>query len=199
MALGLTGGVATGKSTAAEVLASLGAKVIDADRIAHEVLEPEGEAYPDVVAFFGRSILTDEGKIDRQRLGRIVFSSPDKRQQLEKITHPHIISEIEKRLEKARDSNKIVLEAPLLFEAGLENLIEEIWVISARLELQIARLKNRDGLDREEALKRIKAQLSLKEKMKRADLVIKNNGTRKEFEEKIEKAWKGWLSRKGGA
>jgi len=196
MALGLTGGLATGKSTAAEILASLGAEIIDADRIAHQVLAPEGEAYSQVAASFGRSILTDEGKIDRKELGRIVFSSPDKRKQLEKLTHPHITAEIEKQLKNARNSSKTVLEAPLLFEAGLENLVEEIWVISARLELQVERLKERDGLSREESLRRINAQLALTEKQKRADLVINNNGTREEFKEKIEKAWDDWLRRR---
>ncbi len=196
MALGLTGGLATGKSTAAEILASLGAEIIDADRIAHQVLEPEGEAYSDVVAYFGRTILTEDGKVDRKKLGRIVFSSPDRRQQLEKLTHPHILAEIERRLEEARESSRIVLEAPLLFETGLEKLVEETWVISARLEIQIARLKRRDGLDREEALRRINAQLSLKEKRKRADLVIENNSTKAELKEKVAKAWKDWLSRR---
>ena len=196
MALGLTGGLATGKSTAAEILASLGAEIIDADRIAHQVLEPEGEAYSDVVAYFGRTILIEDGKVDRKKLGRIVFSSPDKRQQLEKLTHPHILAEIERRLEEARESSRIVLEAPLLFETGLEKLVEETWVISARLEIQIARLKRRDGLDREEALRRINAQLSLKEKRKRADLVIENNSTIVELKEKVAKAWKDWLSRR---
>ncbi len=196
MALGLTGGLATGKSTAAEILASLGAEIIDADRIAHQVLEPEGEAYSDVVAYFGRTILIEDGKVDRKKLGRIVFSSPDKRQQLEKLTHPHILAEIERRLEEARESSRIVLEAPLLFETGLEKLVEETWVISARLEIQIARLKRRDGLDREEALRRINAQLSLKEKRKRADLVIENNSTKAELKEKVAKAWKDWLSRR---
>ena len=196
MALGLTGGLATGKSTAAEILASLGAEIIDADRIAHQVLEPEGEAYSDVVAYFGRTILIEDGKVDRKKLGRIVFSSPDRRQQLEKLTHPHILAEIERRLEEARESSRIVLEAPLLFETGLEKLVEETWVISARLEIQIARLKRRDGLDREEALRRINAQLSLKEKRKRADLVIENNSTKAELKEKVAKAWKDWLSRR---
>ncbi len=195
MALGLTGGLATGKSTAAEILASLGAEIIDADRIAHQVLEPEGEAYSDVVAHFGRSILTEDGRVDRKKLGRIIFSSPVKRQQLEKLTHPHILEKIERRLEEDRDSSRIVLEAPLLFETGLEKLVQEIWVISARLENQIARLKRRDGLDREEALRRINAQLSLKEKRKRADLVIENNGSKAELKEKVVKAWKDWLSR----
>ena len=195
MALGLTGGLATGKSTAAEILASLGAEIIDADRIAHQVLEPEGEAYSDVVAHFGRSILTEDGRVDRKKLGRIIFSSPVKRQQLEKLTHPHILEKIERRLEEDRDSSRIVLEAPLLFETGLEKLVQEIWVISARLENQIARLKRRDGLDREEALRRINAQLSLKEKRKRADLVIENNGSKAELKEKVVKVWKDWLSR----
>ncbi|MGM0419863.1 MAG: dephospho-CoA kinase [Bacillota bacterium] len=196
MALGLTGGIATGKTTVAEILAELGAEIIDADKIAHRVLQPDGDAYVDVVAYFGRSILQENGEIDRKKLGEIVFSNKNLRQHLEKLTHPHIIARIKSQLKEIEDEYMAVLVAPLLYEAGLEDLVDNIWVVYASLPTQIKRLKERDGLSRIEATNRIDAQLSLDKKKERADKVIYNEGTKQELRLEVEEAWQDWLERR---
>lgn len=195
MALGLTGGIATGKTTVAEMLAELGAEIIDADKIAHEVLQLDGEAYEDVVAYFGRSILRANGEIDRKKLGEMVFSNENLRQHLEKLTHPYIIDRIRSQLKETEDEHETVLVAPLLYEAGLEDLVDSVWVVYASLPIQIKRLKERDGLSRGEARNRIDAQLSLDKKKEMADKVIYNEGTKQELRLSVEEAWQDWLER----
>jgi len=191
MALGLTGGIAAGKTTATNILKNLGAKIIDADKIAHKIMEPEGPAYSDVVQFFGNNILDEDGSINRKKLGEIVFNNSELRQQLEKITHPIILREIKGKL-KENSENNTVLVAPLLFEVGIDNLVEEVWVIYCSRETQIKRLRNRDNITREAAKVRINAQMSLEKKIKQADLAIENEGSLKEFERKLKDAWEKW-------
>ncbi|MGM0413720.1 MAG: dephospho-CoA kinase [Bacillota bacterium] len=189
MALGLTGGIATGKTTAANILKDFGAEIVDADKIAHKIMEPDGPAYSDVVQFFGNNILNDDGSINRNKLGEIVFSNSELRQKLEKITHPIIIKEIEKRLE---NDNNIVLVAPLLFEVGLERLVDVVWVIYCSRLTQIKRLKNRDNLDDNAANIRIDAQMPLQEKIENADLAIENEGSIEDLKSKLRVAWEKW-------
>lgn len=189
MALGLTGGIATGKTTAANILKDFGAEIVDADKIAHKIMEPDGPAYSDVVQFFGNNILNDDGSINRNKLGEIVFSNSELRQKLEKITHPIIVKEIEKRLE---NDNNIVLVAPLLFEVGLERLVDVVWVIYCSRLTQIKRLKNRDNLDDNAANIRIDAQMPLQEKIKNADLAIENEGSIEDLKSKLRVAWEKW-------
>lgn len=189
MALGLTGGIATGKTTAANILKDFGAEIVDADIIAHKIMEPDGPAYSDVVQFFGNNILNDDGSINRNKLGEIVFSNSELRQKLEKITHPIIIKEIEERLE---NDNNIVLVAPLLFEVGLERLVDVVWVIYCSRLTQIKRLKNRDNLDDNAANIRIDAQMPLQEKIENADLAIENEGSIEELKSKLRVAWEKW-------
>ena len=191
MALGLTGGIAAGKTTATNILKNLGAKIIDADKIAHKIMEPEGPAYSDVVQFFGNNILDEDGSINRKKLGEIVFNNSELRQQLEKITHPIILREIKGKF-KEDSENNTVLVAPLLFEVGIDNLVEEVWVIYCSRETQIKRLRNRDNITREAAKVRINAQMSLEKKIKQADLAIENEGSLKEFERKLKDAWEKW-------
>lgn len=189
MALGLTGGIATGKTTAANILKDFGAEIVDADKIAHKIMEPDGPAYSDVVQFFGNNILNDDGSINRNKLGEIVFSNSELRQKLEKITHPLIVKEIEKRLE---NDNNIVLVAPLLFEVGLERLVDVVWVIYCSRLTQIKRLKNRDNLDDNAANIRIDAQMPLQEKIENADLAIENEGSIEDLKSKLRVAWEKW-------
>lgn len=189
MALGLTGGIATGKTTAANILKDFGAEIVDADKIAHKIMEPDGPAYSDVVQFFGNNILNDDGSINRNKLGEIVFSNSELRQKLEKITHPIIVKEIEKRLE---NDNNIVLVAPLLFEVGLERLVDVVWVIYCSRLTQIKRLKNRDNLDDNAANIRIDAQMPLQEKIENADLAIENEGSIEDLKSKLRVAWEKW-------
>lgn len=189
MALGLTGGIATGKTTAANILKDFGAEIVDADKIAHKIMEPDGPAYSDVVQFFGNNILNDDGSINRNKLGEIVFSNSELRQKLEKITHPLIVKEIEMRLE---NDNNIVLVAPLLFEVGLERLVDVVWVIYCSRLTQIKRLKNRDNLDDNAANIRIDAQMPLQEKIENADLAIENEGSIEDLKSKLRVAWEKW-------
>lgn len=191
MALGLTGGIATGKTTAANILKELGAIIIDADKIAHKIMEPEGPAYSDVVQFFGNNILDEDGSINRKKLGEIVFNNSELRQKLEKITHPIILREIKDRLKENSDNN-LVLVAPLLFEVGIDDLVEKVWVIYCRRETQIKRLENRDDITREAAKLRINAQMSLEKKIEQADFTIENEGSIEELESKLKDAWEKW-------
>ena len=190
MKIGLTGGVATGKSTAAQMLKELGAPVIDADKINHQLLASGTEVWSKVVDCFGEEILTSGGEIDRQKLGSIVFDSSEAREKLEAITHPYIIKELKQRMEETLATSPVVVaEVPLLIEADLMDLFNRIWVVYADREVQISRLKERNGYDRKTAQSRIAAQLDLEKKLNYADRVIDNTGSRQDLEEKVERAW----------
>jgi len=190
MIIGLTGGIASGKSTAAEYLEKKGAAVIDADKISHKISRKGEKGWQRVVEEFGEKILKDNGKLDRKKLAEIVFSDPNKRQKLEALLHPIIISEMKQSAQKYISEGKIVLfMAPLLFEAGLDRFCDEVWLIAADEDEQIKRLKKRDGLSAEEASKRINAQMSMDEKKKRSDIIIKNNGSLKKLKLNLDKHW----------
>lgn len=188
MIIGLTGGIATGKSTAARILEDLGARVIDADKIAHEIMEKGEPGYRQVVGHFGEQILTKDCEIDRRRLGETVFDDPQERRKLEELTHPLIIREIKERIERA-SAEVIIIEAPLLYEAGLDDFMDRVWVVACDRETQIERLQERDGLAAREAEKRIEAQMPLEEKCRRADRVIENNGDIEDLKENIFFVW----------
>ncbi|MGM0411246.1 MAG: dephospho-CoA kinase [Bacillota bacterium] len=191
MIIGLTGGIATGKSTVANILKSLGSYVIDADKISHEILDKSKEAYKAVVEEFGKNILDENEKIDRKKLGKEVFSENKKLQKLENITHPFILREIKKKIEKNKNEHKhLVLDAPLLFETNLDEVVDCTILIVCDYSIQIKRIKNRDGLSVEEAKKRIDAQMPLSEKKKLADEIISNNGSREELIYKVLRKWK---------
>ncbi|HKL75231.1 MAG TPA: dephospho-CoA kinase [Halanaerobiales bacterium] len=191
MIIGLTGGIAAGKSTVARILASLGAYIINADKIGHNILEKNKNAYNDVIDEFGEIIAKNNGKIDRKKLGEIVFSDKDKLKKLENITHPYIIEEIKyETKEKIKDYHHLVLDVPLLFETGLENIVDITWVVVCSYEKQIERIAKRDGLSREEAKKRIASQMETSQKVKLADFVIYNNGNKKELNNKVLRKWR---------
>jgi dephospho-CoA kinase len=176
---GLTGGVASGKSTAARMFEKLGAKIIDADRIGHEFLAPPSPAYPDIVQRFGGEILDPAGKINRQRLGALVFADPEKLNTLNAIVHPRIIARVEelaKQLARENARAVILADAALIFEAGIAGRFEKVIVAWCRPEQQIARLMHK-GLTREDAESRIRAQIPVEEKRLRADFVIDSSGS----------------------
>ncbi len=176
--VGLTGGIATGKSTVARILEDrLGVPVINSDQIARDVVKKGRVGYKRVVEVFGHGILDNSGEIDRAKLGKLVFDDPQKRRLLESILHPLITQEIDRRLkEKEQEDHKlIVLEIPLLFEKGLQNRVDYTVVVYAPEEQQLERLMQRDGLSLEEAKKRLKAQIPIDEKVKLADFVIDNS------------------------
>ncbi|MEW6188762.1 MAG: dephospho-CoA kinase [Actinomycetota bacterium] len=189
--IGVTGGIATGKSTVAKLLASRGAKVIDADQISREVMMPKSEVWEKIIAHFGRGILLSDGSIDRRNLGKIVFSDPQELEVLNRITHPTIIKVIEDKLEelkRAREDQVIVLDCPLLIEAQLLPWVDEVVVVTTKEETQIKRLKEK-GLSAEEARARMRAQISQEERIKFADHIVENDGTLDELREKVDKLW----------
>lgn len=177
--IGLTGSIATGKSTVASMFIDIGIPVIDADRIAREVVEPGEEAYKKVVETFGEEILLEDRSLNRPKLGRIVFSDEEKRNQLNSIVHPAI----RKRMLEKRDAylkngeGCVVLDIPLLFESKLEHFVDKIIVVYVDEDVQLKRLLERNQLTKEEALERIRSQMPVKDKIELADAVIDNNGT----------------------
>ena len=177
MLIGLTGGIASGKSLAAEELKRLGAYLIDADEIAREVVKPGLPAYLDIVKEFGKGILNADKTIDRKALGKVVFSNPEIRKRLEQITHPRILDEINKNVKTVKGKNPdaiIVVDAALLIEAGLHKKMDKVIVVYADEKTQIERMMKRDNFTMDEAKNRISAQIPLQEKRKYADFVIEN-------------------------
>jgi dephospho-CoA kinase len=173
--VGLTGGVATGKSTVANMFKKCGAPVIDADLLARQVVQPGKPAWRAIVKVFGKTILNPDRSLNRQALGSIVFRNPKKRQQLERIIHPRVARE-QRRLVRLIAKNKsravVIYEVPLLFEAGVHKRVDQIIVVTANRETQITRLKKRNGLSRAEALRRINSQMALAKKIQQADHVL---------------------------
>lgn len=177
---GLTGGIASGKSTAAAVLAAAGAHLIDADRIAREIVRRGTPFYERILAHFGRSIAGTDGELDRRRLAAVVFSDPRERAVLEAIVHPGVREECARRVEAIRRTSPAavtILDVPLLFEAGMDRGLAAVIVVYVPEQIQIERLMRRDHLASEEALARIRAQMPLDQKRARATHVIDNSGT----------------------
>jgi dephospho-CoA kinase len=171
---GLTGGIASGKSTVAGFLREVGVPVLDADQLGHQVLDKEGEAYGPVVAEFGEDILTDGGQIDRQKLGGKVFDNAESRAKLEAITHPAIARLVSKGLEliEARGIDLCFYEAALLVETGIYKSLEGLVLVSCSMETQMRRIIARDRISREAAAARIASQYPLEEKVAMADYVV---------------------------
>jgi dephospho-CoA kinase len=191
LVVGLTGGIATGKSTVGKMFARLGARRIDTDRLAREVVEPGQPGLAAVVARFGGEVLTADGRLDRKALGKIVFHDAGLRKELEAILHP-LIGELmreELRAAEAAGDCIVLVEVPLLYETGFQRETDRVIVVTADRETQLARLKERDGLDEAEAMRRIAAQMPLSEKAARADYVIDNSGSLAETEKQVEAVW----------
>lgn len=185
--IALTGGIATGKSTVAAVLRGMNVPVIDADAISRELTAPYGEALSAIRAFFGDGVFEKDGTLNRKTLADIVFASEEKRRQLEAIIHPMVALRMQVKLQEyAKEGHQVaVIEVPLLYESGMESMADEVWTTYAPKETQIARLKERNGLTRAEALRRINSQMPAKERMARADAVIRTEGPREETAAKV--------------
>jgi dephospho-CoA kinase len=179
MIYGLTGGIATGKSTVSERLIEKGFTVIDSDKIAREVVEPNTEAFNEIVSTFGVKILDEHGALDRKKLGNFVFNNKIHLAKLNYITHPRIKEVIKTRIKEYRQKNikTIFLDIPLLFEGDWHQFTEKNIVVYTSPEIQIERLMKRNNFTYEEALMRINAQMPIDEKKKLADIVIYNNGS----------------------
>lgn len=178
--IGLTGGIASGKSTVAKALGKLGALVINADAVAHEIMLPETPAWADVVQHFGTQVLNEDRTINRVALGQIVFNNPEQLKLLNRIVHPRIVKRFQNDLDEIRRNQPeaiVVMEVALLYESGMDRLCDEVWVVWVDRETQISRLMAREGISREDALKRIAAQMPLDEKARRADRVLDNTRT----------------------
>lgn len=194
MNIGLTGGIACGKSTVAEMLEKRGAIIIDADVIAREVVGPGKPALKQLVQHFGSEVLLPDGTLNRKKLGSIVFSDENKRKELNSILHPAIRAEMFSRMEHyehAQPDKLVVVDVPLLYESGLSPMFEKVMVVYVPSEVQLERLMNRDGLNRLEAENRIRAQMPIEEKKRLADIVIDNSGSQEKTEAQIEQFWKG--------
>ncbi|MFC1985112.1 dephospho-CoA kinase [Chloroflexota bacterium] len=189
--IGLTGGIGSGKSTVSQCLAELGAVILDADKLGHEAFKPDTEAWREVVATFGRQILTPGGEINRKKLGEIVFSHPESLSQLNQIMHPRMYDIVKAQIEEYRRQgvDVVVLEAAALIEANWASLVDEVWVTVASEAMVLERIKKQRGLAEEETLARIRSQLSSEERIKHADVVIKNDGDLDEVKAKVRELW----------
>jgi dephospho-CoA kinase len=191
--VGLTGGIASGKSTVARMLADLGAQIVDADQVARQVVEPGEPAYEEIVAAFGKEVLLPDGQgmIDRKKLGAMVFADPEKRKRLNAITHPRIAAETQKRLMAlgAAGQRVAVYEAALLVENGVHRGLGGLIVVACSEMEQITRIMRRDNLSQEEAVQRVRAQAPLSDKVAVATWVIDTNGSLEATKKQVEKVW----------
>ncbi len=191
--IGLTGGIGSGKSTVSQSLAELGAVILNADEVGHEASKPDTEIWRQVVAAFGRQILTPDGNIDRKKLGNIVFGNPESLSRLNQLMHPRMYDMVKAQLEEYRrqGTQVVVLEAPLLLEAGWTPLVDEVWVTTASESTVLKRLKEQTGLSQAESLARIRSQLSSAERVRHADVIINTDCDLDELKSKVTELWQG--------
>ena len=190
--IGITGGIASGKSIVTEFLRQQGYQVIDADQVVHELQEPGGRLYQALLSAFGSAILREDGRLDRPKLGAMIFGNPQLLEQSSQIQNQIIREELAGRRDMLAETEDIFfMDLPLLFELQYEDWSDQIWLVDVTEETQLSRLMSRNALSQEEAEKRIAAQLSLREKRKRADVLIDNNGsleaTRQQIRDALQK------------
>jgi dephospho-CoA kinase len=194
--IGLTGGIATGKSAVDTMLAARGATVVDADALAREAVLPGEPTLERVIQRFGADVLLPDGTLDRQKLGAIVFADPKARDELERITHPRIIELSQQRIAAglASDAPLVSVDIPLLYEGGRDSTFPGVLVVYAPPEVQIRRLRERNGLDEAAARQRLDAQLPIDEKRRRATWVIDNSGDLHATERQVDEWWAAVVS-----
>ena len=185
--VGLTGGIASGKSTVAKILTELGAAIVDADMLSREVVAPGHDGWKEIVATFGRDVLQADQNLDRQKLRTLIFNNPDARKQLEAIIHPRVRALAERRIREHGEAGYavVVYEVPLLFEGNLQEWLRPVILVASNVDIQRQRLQQRDGLDPTAAQKHIDAQMSLEDKRKLADYVIENDGSLADLESQV--------------
>jgi len=199
--IGLSGGIGSGKSTVSRFLKELGAVVIDTDKVGHEVFKPDTDAWREVVAAFGRQILAPQGEVDRDKLGEIVFATPQARDQLNRIMHPRIRDWVKAEIKeyRRRGIKLLVLEVPLLVEVplslragepSLSDEVDEVWVTVAPETTVLKRLKERGGISEEQILARIRSQLSSEERARRADVIIDTDCSLDELKTRVRELWR---------
>ncbi|MGH7794234.1 MAG: dephospho-CoA kinase [Candidatus Binatia bacterium] len=186
--VGLTGGIASGKTTAANILQRLGAAVVDADALAREVVERGHDGWREIVETFGVEVLQSDQTLDRQKLRAVIFNNSTARKKLESIIHPRVRALAEERIRQhaAAGTEVVVYEVPLLFEGKLHEWLRPVVLVACDIDVQKRRLQQRDGLAAEEAQKHIDAQMSLEEKRRLADYVIENDGSLKDLERQVQ-------------
>ena len=191
LVIGLTGGIGTGKSEVSRLLESLGAALINADQIGHEAYTPHSETWKVVVDVFGEGILQDNGEIDRRKLGAIVFSDPEELAKLNGIMHPRMAQMVSDRINSLREDGTevVVVEAAVLFEAGWETLVDEVWSTDSPEEAVVERLQTARGIDSGEARKRIASQMDREERLGRSDVVVDNSGNVTDLERTVRGLW----------
>jgi dephospho-CoA kinase len=192
MLLAVTGGIATGKSTVSRILEELGAPLIDFDLLARQVVEPGKPAWKEIVDYFGKEVVQEDGRIDRKRLSEVVFQDVEKRKKLEGITHPRIFEEFYRQVNEiaSKDPDAIIQAGiPLLIELSLQHRFDKVLLVYAPQETQIDRLMKRDQISREAAKNILKAQMPIDEKLRLADFVIHNEGSLEETRKQVEAVW----------
>lgn len=197
MIIGLTGNIASGKSSVAKYLRDLGALVIDADQVARRVVMPNTPALREIVLSFGPGILNEDGSLNRRKLGSIVFKDQTARLRLEQITHPRIEEEINRHILSFKESSPdgvLVLEVPLLIEVGWHKKVDQVWLVVVREDVQLHRLVMRDKLSPAEARQRMASQMPQWEKMKYADVIIDNSDSPNATLAQVKKAWSKLLT-----
>ncbi|MDE2939221.1 MAG: dephospho-CoA kinase [Chloroflexota bacterium] len=192
LVIGLTGGIGTGKTEVSRLLEQLGATVINADQVGHEAYTPHSEAWQEVVRTFGEDILQENGEIDRRKLGGIVFADPEQLATLNGIMHPRMAAIVKEKLESLANqgTDVAVVEAAVLFEAGWDALVGEVWTTESQAERVVERLQQRNGFAPEEIRKRIASQMPAEDRARRADEVIANDGELEDLETAVREVWK---------
>ena len=192
LVIGLTGGIGTGKTEVSRLLEEMGATVLNADQVGHEAYTPNSEAWNEVVKAFGKSILQDNGEIDRRKLGGIVFADPGQLAVLNGIMHPRMAAIVREKLQglNQRGVEVAVVEAAVLFEAGWDSLVDEVWTTESPEDLVVARLHERNGFSPEEIRKRMASQMSSSERSNRATEVVNNSGELADLENTVRAIWK---------
>ena len=196
--IGLTGGIASGKSTAARTLAELGARIVDADAVAREIVAPGQPALAEIVRTFGRDMLLPDGTLDRKRLGAVIFADADKRRALNAITHPRIAAETQARLSELREAGErvAIYEAALLVENGVHKALDGLIVVVCDEATQLARLSSRDGYAEADARARVAAQAPVADKIAAATWVVDTSGPLTDTKKQLARIWEEILSRK---
>jgi dephospho-CoA kinase len=189
MIIGLTGGIATGKSESAKHFKKMGTFIIDADEISHDLTAKGMPALGELVKYFGKDILRKDGALNRRKLAEIIFTDPESKLRVEKILHAYIIARINDIVAKKYKKHDVVIDAPLLFEVGLDRICDKIVVIWAPYNVQAKRLASRDSLNAEQVKKRINSQMPIEEKVKLSDYVVDNTGTKSDLSKKIKELY----------
>jgi len=183
MIIGMTGGIASGKSTVSDYLKKMGIEIIDADEIASKIIE-ERKVINNIVEEFGENILSGK-KINKKKLRKIIFEDKEKREKLNNIMHPSILEKVKEYIKKYEKNKIVIVDMPLLYEVGFEKEVDKVIVLYCSAEIQLSRIMKRDNVEYEEAVNTIKSQFDIRDKIKKADYIIENNGTKEELKSKI--------------